>query len=393
MKKNIKKKILAALCIFLSSATLIGCSGSDKNKDTKLLDEKSDKKVKIEIITPSEKDDKDTYDAAETKKLSNIYKKETNDKYEGDIEHIALPDNYSEKDVEKVFNGISRDKDVNVVVVSSNKPGMAEYAGKLKKKRKDILLISANAADRDKELIDNFDLNFTTGDPEQGEMILELAKSLGAERFIYFISDADLKNSDKMETLEGIKKKAKEVGMPLEEVKIPEEGDTYAKKAFVADAIDDLIDKYGNDINIYTFDGAYDEVLASKVLNQKFYVSEFSRPNISKELMNIYGIKSITRQKEDYVWMNTQISSLYHSIAVMDRKIGSESADAESFALNLATELGTVMKAKDVELKKAYNSYFLERLSFARTKVECGFINKYKGVGNFKIVVPNQITY
>ena len=77
----------------------------------------------------------------------------------------------------------------------------------------------------------------------------------------------------------------------------------------------------------------------------------------------------------------------------MDRKIGSESADAESFALNLATELGTVMKAKDVELKKAYNSYFLERLSFARTKVECGFINKYRGVGNFKIVVPNQITY
>ena len=395
MNKKIKKLILVSLSLILSSALLAGCAGKDSKDETKLLDSNKDLKTKVAIVTQTAEENPESYNSAEAEKLNNEYKKYNKIDTNSTVEHIVLPKDYESKgeETEKIFKKLSGDKDLNVLVLSSNKPGLMKYAKEIKKSRKDILTISADLNEDSKELIKNMDLNFKAGDKERGESIAELAKSLGAERFVYFISDSDMNNPEKKKNLEGIIKRAKELSMPLEEVKIPNDLDEYGKKAFVADKIDYNINKYGKNINIYTFDGDYDEILATKVLDKKFFIAEFSRPNISRKLMDIYGIKVISRQKEDYVWMNSQISAYIKDSDELKRRIASAGADPMAYTVEFAAELGTVLKSKDTDVKKAYNSYFLEQVSFARSKVECGFINKYKGVGNFKIVDPDQVVY
>src|SRR5699024_946774 len=116
--------------------------------------------------------------------------------------------------------------------------------------------------------------------------------------------------------------KSKQCDMPTEEIKIANELNSYEKKAFLSNKIDELVKKYGKDINIYSFDSELDEVLASKLLEQKFFVAEFSKPNVSKLLMNIYGIKGISRMQENFVWMNSQIGTFLRVNHDIERRVG-----------------------------------------------------------------------
>lgn len=395
MNKNIKKIALVSATIVLSSILMAGCTGKEKKDETKLLDSSKDIATKVAIVTQEKEENENSYNSAQAEQLNNEYKKDNNIETNSTVEHIILPKDYinKPKKTKAIFNKIEGDKDINVLVVSSNKGGLVDYIKDVKKKRKDILTISADLNDNDKKMIESIDLNFKAGDRERGKSIAELAKSLGAEKFVYFVSDNDLKNPIKKANLEGILSKSKDIGMPTIEVKIPDNLNAYEKKAFVSNKIDYNVQKYGKNINIYTFDGAYDEVLATKVLDKKFFIAEFSQPNISRELMDIYGIKMISRQKEDYVWMNSQISGYIKDTDELKRRIASVGADPKAYTVEFATELGTVLKSKNTDIKKAYNSYYLEQVSFARSKVECGFANKYKGVGNFKIVKPDQVIY
>ncbi|MEG0249990.1 MAG: DUF3798 domain-containing protein [Peptostreptococcus sp.] len=395
MNKKFKKIVLASASIILSSVLLIGCSGKESKNQTELLDSKKDLNTKVAIVTQSKKENERSFSSAESEKLNSLYRIERDPNKKSSVEHFVLPDNFenNEKETQKVFDKIKKDKKINVLVLSSNKPGTLEYVKELKKERKDIMTISANLNEDDKSLINNFDLNFESGNIDRGERIAELAKSLGAERFIYFTSDKDLSIDKNKKILDGIISKSKECEMPIEEIKIPSELDSYQKKAFLSNQIDELVKKYGKDINIYTFDSDLDEVLASKLLDKKFFVSEFSQPNVSKLLMKVYGKKGISRMQENYVWMNSQIGTFLRVNYDIERRVGASAVDADSYIIKFASELGSNLKSKSKGAQTAYNSYFLEKISRARGKTESGFVNKYKGVGNFKIIDPDQIVY
>lgn len=395
MNKKFKKILLASTSIVLSSLLLIGCSGKESKNQAELLDSKKDLNTKVAIVTQSKKENERAFSSAESEKLNSIYRIEKEPKKKSSVEHFVLPDNFesNEKATKDVFDKIKKDKKINVLVLSSNKSGSLPYIKDLKKERKDIMTISANLNEDDNSLIDTFDLNFETADIDRGERIAELAKSLGAERFIYFVSDKDLSNEKNKKILDGIVSKSKQCDMPTEEIKIANELNSYEKKAFLSNKIDELVKKYGKDINIYSFDSELDEVLASKLLEQKFFVAEFSKPNVSKLLMNIYGIKGISRMQENFVWMNSQIGTFLRVNHDIERKMGSSGVDADSYIIKFASDLGANLKSKNKGAQTAYNSYFLEKISRARGKTESGFVNKYKGVGNFKIIDPDQIVY
>lgn len=395
MNKKIKKIIITSASIVLSSLILVGCSGKESKNQAELLDSKKDLNTKVAIVTQSKKENERSFSSAESEKINSLYRIERDPKKKSSVEHFVLPDNFDNNldATKEVFDKIKKDKKINVLVLSSNKSGTLPYIKDLKKERKDIMMISANLNEDDKSLIDNFDLNFETGYIDNGERIAELAKSLGAERFVYFASDKDLDIEKNKKTLDGIVSKSRSVDMPTEEIKIPNDLDIYQKKAFLSNQIDEIIKKYGKDINIYTFDSDLDEVLASRVLDKKFLVSEFSQPNVSKSLMKIYSIKGISRMQENFVWMNSQIGTFLRVNYGLERRVASSAVDANSYIIKFASELGSNLKSKNKDAEVAYNSYFLEKISRARGKTESGFVNKYKGVGNFKIIDPDQIVY
>ena len=394
MSKFLKRIITVSVSIVFLTVFLVGCGQEENKKKAEILEDTKDADIKTIIVTQNEKENKSAFEAAKKEKMDNEYKRFNNSKYKSYVEHYILPSDFEDnKKTDEMFNKIKKDKNAKILIVSADKAGLAEKVKKLKKERKDILTISADLNEDDQKLIKDFDLNFKTGDFDHGERIVDLAKSMGAQRFIYFVGNNDLKDSKKMEILDGMKKESKKIDLPIEEVKIPDMNNIYEEKAFVSNSIDSLIKKYGRDINIYTFDSKFDEILASKVFDDKFFIAEFSDKNVSPELMKVYGLKYVTRQANDYVWMNSQIGAYIKLSSDMERRIGATAYNPEFYTMKIAADVGEVLKSKKMSVKKAYNSVFLENISNMKNKTGCGFINKYKGVGNYKIIDVDQILY
>lgn len=394
MSKFLKRIITVSVSIVFLTVFLVGCGQEENKKKAEILEDTKDADIKTIIVTQNEKENKSAFEAAKKEKMDNEYKRFNNSKYKSYVEHYILPSDFEDnKKTDEMFNKIKKDKNAKILIVSANKAGLAEKVKKLKKERRDILTISADLNEDDQKLIKDFDLNFKTGDFDHGERIVDLAKSMGAQRFIYFVGNNDLNDSKKMEILDGMKKESKKIDLPIEEVKIPDMNNIYEEKAFVSNSIDSLIKKYGRDINIYTFDSKFDEILASKVFDDKFFIAEFSDKNVSPELMKVYGLKYVTRQANDYVWMNSQIGAYIKLSSDMERRIGATAYNPEFYTMKIAADVGEVLKSKKMSVKKAYNSVFLENISNMKNKTGCGFINKYKGVGNYKIIDVDQILY
>ncbi len=394
MKKKLKQIVMLSISFVFLVTFLVGCGKEKNKKEAEILENPNDVEIKTVILTQNEDENKTAYEVAEKEKKDNEYKRFNNKKYRSYIEHYVLPKDFeNNKKTDEIFDKIRRDKDVSILIVAANKAGLADKVRKLKSERKDILTVSSDLKDDDKKLIKDFDLNFKTGDFNHGERIVSLAKSLGAQKFIYFIEEKDFSDNKKMEILDGMKKEAKKISIDMEEVKIPKEKNIYQEKAFVSNTIDRLVKKYGTDINIYTFDKEFDEILASKIFDKKFFISEFSDKNISPRLMEMYGLKYVTRQANDYTWMNSQIGAYIKLSSDMERRIGATSYNPDFYTMKMATDLAEILKKKKMSVKKAYNSVFLESVSNIQNKTECGFINKYKGVGNYKIIDIDQILY
>lgn len=394
MSKFLKRIITVSVSIVFLTVFLVGCGQEENKKKAEILEDTKDADIKTIIVTQNDKENKSAFEAAKKEKMDNEYKRFNNSKYKSYVEHYILPSDFEDnKKTDEMFNKIKKDKNAKILIVSANKAGLAEKVKKLKKERRDILTISADLNEDDQKLIKDFDLNFKTGDFDHGERIVDLAKSMGVQRFIYFVGNNDLKDSKKMEILDGMKKESKKIDLPIEEVKIPDMNNPYEEKAFVSNSIDSLIKKYGRDINIYTFDSKFDEILASKVFDDKFFIAEFSDKNVSPELMKVYGLKYVTRQANDYVWMNSQIGAYIKLSSDMERRIGASAYNPEFYTMKIAADVGEVLKSKKMNVKKAYNSVFLENISNMKNKTGCGFINKYKGVGNYKIIDVDQILY
>lgn len=385
------------LCIIVSAISIsaVGCGKKNDKASDLFLDSSKDKSVKIGIITEQESEDYSAYNVAEAEKKQFEYKKDNNGDFKGEIKHYVLPYNYrsKEEDTKKLFDTIEKDKSINVVIVTSKKGGLNKYVKNLKSRRNDVLTISSTLNEPSKELVNIFDLNFGVEDLNRGERIVQLAKSFGAEKMFCFATDEDLRKEPNKKIYNGFLSESKKDDLPVILEKIPSNLDKYEKKAYVSNKIDDIIKEYGQDINIYTFDKDLDEVLASKVLKEKFFIIEFSSRNINDMLLSLYGIKEIGRQKYNYVFENSEIGSLVNARYNLIRRISSSGGEPSIFSLEFSTELGYVLKAKDLPVSKAYNSYFLEKVSFSRLGIESGFINKYKGIGNYKIVDPDQIIY
>lgn len=378
------------LSLVLFSTVLTGCGKEDKEG---ILESKKDKATNMIIVTEDKSIDPKSFNAAKIEVLNNKHRTKRDSAIRVKLRHKVLPKLFIKPSMDKLFKEIEEDKDVNVILFSSKQEGLTKYVGDLKKKRKDIMYISSNVNDEDKEKIKTYNFNFESGSLNRGNEIADMAKSLGAQKLFYFASKKDLEKDGAKEILDEMEKNCKEDNFHIEGFELPSGVGLNEKRAALSSKIDELVRKNGKEVAIYTFDEGMDQVLADKVVDLQFYIPEYGRINASKFLMKEYNIMCITRMSNNFGWLNQQIRSFYNANYGIERRIATIGADPDIFSIQFGVELGKFMNSKREKDSKAYNSYFLEKISKVKCKVDSGFITKYKGVGNLKIIDPDQIVY
>ena len=397
--KNIFKKmcLFAGLTIVLASLT--ACSGNDNKVKKEILDSNSDKDTSIAILTDSKKDDFATYDMAQSIKEQYDVKFK-NELTKAKVINYSLPDKDSslyKNDKSYILDKIRINKDIKAIIVSTSDPNIISEMNELKKSRKDLVLLSADqkfnesGKNSTRDLVSTFDMNFKTDMSDRTDRIAELAKTMGAERTVVIIDEDNLSPYVKS-NIDGLEKETRLYGMEYEEIKIPKLDDSQ-KKAYVSNLIDEIAKKYGDKVNYYSTNKLIDEVLISRIMENKYYVSELSEPNRLTYILNKFGIKYIHRQRCEYAYLNSQVSTYLSRINNSSNRIGSASADPKNHTLRIALELAVNITGKDTDIKKCYNPYFLEKISTFRTNINAGFVNLGKGMNNYKLVYPDQYVY
>lgn len=397
--KNIFKKICLFAGLTIVLASLTACSGNDNKVKKEILDSNSDKDTSIAILTDSKKDDFATYDMAQSIKEQYDVKFK-NELTKAKVINYSLPDKDSslyKNDKSYILDKIRINKDIKAIIVSTSDPNIISEMNELKKSRKDLVLLSADqkfnesGKNSTRDLVSTFDMNFKTDMSDRTDRIAELAKTMGAERTVVIIDEDNLSPYVKS-NIDGLEKETRLYGMEYEEIKIPKLDDSQ-KKAYVSNLIDEIAKKYGDKVNYYSTNKLIDEVLISRIMENKYYVSELSEPNRLTYILNKFGIKYIHRQRCEYAYLNSQVSTYLSRINNSSNRIGSASADPKNHTLRIALELAVNITGKDTDIKKCYNPYFLEKISTFRTNINAGFVNLGKGMNNYKLVYPDQYVY
>jgi len=385
------RKITYTLVSFLLVVGLVGC-GANKNKKN-IVDSQDDKFTKVVVLTSSERLMPKEYASANALVLNNDYQKKNRKDEKVEIDHMILPDDMESEKLDSIFKKLVNDKKMNVLVVASQKTGISKYIDKLNKVRNDIITISSNSVGDKSELANTFDIVLDYEKTVNSMEVVSIAKTLGAERFLSIVDlDDGLDRGREISMLEGIKNSAKNMDIPYEEIRVPSM-DLSSKKAYISNLISENINKYGSDISFYPTSSYMDEVLLNRVVTDKFIIPELSQRNSTKKMMQVYGLKQISRVNENYKMLNDQISNFYYTNYGLSARVAGLSADPRSHIIKFASQLGITLNSKEEKVQKAYNTYYLEQISSIRTQVSAGFKSPLKRHKNYKLMSVDQIVY
>lgn len=392
--KKLSKNFILFTSLILCLSLFVGCAKKTvKEEDEEELYKDNNKPVKLAIIVDSEKENKKVYDSAISIEMEKKYEKnETKESNESIVVYTLPTDNTKTDEINNIFSKIESDKETKVVIISSNTEGLYKNLSNLKKSRQDILTISAQLPDDDKLISENIDLNFKSNHENQAKRVTEMSKILGAEKFFTLVSDEEKNDPEKSKVIKGLEENSKTLNLPFEVITIPSLHDVDEKRAFVSNEIDSLVKKYGKDISIYTLNDIYDQVLLTKIVDKKYIIPEFSKPNITRKMLDILGIHYLTRTSEDYNSMNSSLKSYFYAYG-LERRIGSVSANVDSYMIRYAVELGTNIVQQEIKIKKAQDLKYLEKVSAYRGKISSRVLKKDKTLDNLFLIVPDQIIY
>lgn len=385
-----KKIISVALIISMLSISLVGCSSK---KD----EEKEDIGSKIAIVTECQDENADGYKAAEY--ISNMYKlKKENGFANDEIEHIEMPKKFVEnkKESEETINKLAKDKDIKAVVFSSKEKGMLEYVNQLKDIRKDIIVLGADLNATEKELAENLNLSYISDNILEGKNTVQLAKEIGADAFILYYSDKDLKEKPNLSRkIDEIESECKEQNLALEKIKVKDintKDDEYSVKKFISEDINKQIYKYGDEINLYGTNYTMDDVILKRAIKNTLIVAETSDGCMINQMCDFYRVFRSTLDNANFRGLTKYISdgSLKYE---MNGRLGGIIMPSKIFTIYAAADTAIAIVENGMDVKKAYNSYFIEKSIYEKEGLTAAFNTSKSGYPNVKIVSIDQVIY
>lgn len=386
-----KKIISVMLIISMLSISLVGCSSK---KDGEKED---DVEAKIAIVTEDQEENPDGYKSADY--ISNMYKfKKENGFTNDEIKHIVMPKNFvkNANKSEETINKLAKDKDIKAVVFSSREKGMLTYANKLKEARKDMVVLGADLNATEKELADNLDLSYISDTTLDGKNTVQLAKEMGAKAFILYYSDKDLKEKPNLsKKISEIESECVEQDLALEKVKVQDinsKEDEYSVKKFISEDINKEIYKYGEDINLYGTNYTMDDVILRRAIKNTLAVAETSDGCMVNQMGDFYRVFRKTLDNGNYRGFTKYISdgSLKYE---MNGRLGGIIMPNRMFTIYAAADTAIAIIENEMDVKKAYNSYFIEKSIYEKEGLTAAFNASEEGYPNVKIVSIDQVIY
>lgn len=386
-----KKIISVMLIISMLSISLVGCSSK---KDGEKED---DVEAKIAIVTEDQEENPDGYKSADY--ISNMYKfKKENGFTNDEIKHIVMPKNFvkNANKSEETINKLAKDKDIKAVVFSSREKGMLTYANKLKEARKDMVVLGADLNATEKELADNLDLSYISDTTLDGKNTVQLAKEMGAKAFILYYSDKDLKDKPNLsKKISEIESECVEQDLALEKVKVQDinsKEDEYSVKKFISEDINKEIYKYGEDINLYGTNYTMDDVILRRAIKNTLAVAETSDGCMVNQMGDFYRVFRKTLDNGNYRGFTKYISdgSLKYE---MNGRLGGIIMPNRMFTIYAAADTAIAIIENEMDVKKAYNSYFTEKSIYEKEGLTAAFNASEEGYPNVKIVSIDQVIY
>lgn len=386
-----KKIISVMLIISMLSISLVGCSSK---KDGKKED---DVEAKIAIVTEDQEENPDGYKSADY--ISNMYKfKKENGFTNDEIKHIVMPKDFvkNANKSEETINKLVKDKDIKAVVFSSREKGMLTYANKLKEARKDMVVLGADLNATEKELADNLDLSYISDTTLDGKNTVQLAKEMGAKAFILYYSDKDLKDKPSLsKKISEIESECVEQDLALEKVKVQDinsKEDEYSVKKFISEDINKEIYKYGEDINLYGTNYTMDDVILRRAIKNTLAVAETSDGCMVNQMGDFYRVFRKTLDNGNYRGFTKYISdgSLKYE---MNGRLGGIIMPNRMFTIYAAADTAIAIIENEMDVKKAYNSYFIEKSIYEKEGLTAAFNASEEGYPNVKIVSIDQVIY
>lgn len=386
-----KKIISVMLIISMLSISLVGCSSK---KDGEKED---DVEAKIAIVTEDQEENPDGYKSADY--ISNMYKfKKENGFTNDEIKHIVMPKDFvkNANKSEETINKLAKDKDIKAVVFSSREKGMLTYANKLKEARKDMVVLGADLNATEKELADNLDLSYISDTTLDGKNTVQLAKEMGAKAFILYYSDKDLKDKPNLsKKISEIESECVEQDLVLEKVKVQDinsKEDEYSVKKFISEDINKEIYKYGEDINLYGTNYTMDDVILRRAIKNTLAVAETSDGCMVNQMGDFYRVFRKTLDNGNYRGFTKYISdgSLKYE---MNGRLGGIIMPNRMFTIYAAADTAIAIIENEMDVKKAYNSYFIEKSIYEKEGLTAAFNASEEGYPNVKIVSIDQVIY
>ena len=386
-----KKIISVMLIISMLSISLVGCSSK---KDGEKED---DVEAKIAIVTEDQEENPDGYKSADY--ISNMYKfKKENGFTNDEIKHIVMPKDFvkNANKSEETINKLAKDKDIKAVVFSSREKGMLTYANKLKEARKDMVVLGADLNATEKELADNLDLSYISDTTLDGKNTVQLAKEMGAKAFILYYSDKDLKDKPNLsKKISEIESECVEQDLALEKVKVQDinsKEDEYSVKKFISEDINKEIYKYGEDINLYGTNYTMDDVILRRAIKNTLAVAETSDGCMVNQMGDFYRVFRKTLDNGNYIGFTKYISdgSLKYE---MNGRLGGIIMPNRMFTIYAAADTAIAIIENEMDVKKAYNSYFIEKSIYEKEGLTAAFNASEEGYPNVKIVSIDQVIY
>lgn len=352
-----------------------------------------EKRVKVGIVTGTMSSDKSSYEAA--KKMVALYKLKNKDKNSNDeIKHFVLPANSN--GAKKVVDKIVADEDMNAVVFSGNDKNMLGYIKDIKAKRNDMLLMGADLNMSIEEMSENLNLSFVPTETSSGKDTAMLAKEMGAEAFVVYYSDKDLKeNKNLSKKIEDMKKECTNQNIEFAEVKVADinsKEDEYKVKKFISEDIEKQIYKYGKNVNLYGTNSTMDDVIVKRGIKERLIIAETSDGCIENDLNELYRTIMKTPERGNFRG-NVSLLAGKNSKYNMDRRVGGLLMPNDTFAIYSAVDTAIAALEQDINENKLCMASFIEKSISEKDGISGAFRNAKSGIKNVKVTYVDQVIY
>jgi hypothetical protein len=217
-------------------------------------------------------------------------------KYGELVKHVTYPDNFSKEQETTITQilGVASEPTVKAVIICQAVPGSVAAVKKVREKRPDVKFILV-VPHEDPKLVNQYaDLAMETDTIKRGETIIELAKKMGATKFLHYSFPRHMSMPLLAERKDVMEKKCKELGLQFIFVTAPDplsDAGLPGAQKFILEDVPRQVKQFGKNIAVFSTNCGMQEPLIRAALQAGCIFPEQCCPSPTHGYPGALGIK------------------------------------------------------------------------------------------------------